>query len=83
MDLKQISTEVSRVKQIAEALDGQRGKDRAIKQSDLRPLASYGMKSPEASSGNLAADYEALREDVAKLYGLFAKLSNLYGTAGR
>lgn len=83
MDIRQISAEFARTKQIVETLDGERGKDRAIKQSDLRPLASYGMKSPETSSGNLAADYAALRKDVAKVYELLAKLSNLYGTAGR
>lgn len=83
MDLRQLSSEVGRIKETAEKLNGERGNDRAVKQSDLRAVASYGMKSPAASSGTLADDYAALREDIAKVYELLAKVSNLYGTADR
>lgn len=66
-----------------EKLEGKRGTDRAVRQSDLKALASYGIKSPAAATGTLADDYVALRADIARLYELLAKVSNLYGTAAR
>lgn len=83
MDIKQLSSEFSRVKEQVERLDGQRGGNRAVKQSDLKPMASYGMKSPTTATGVAADDYAALREDIAKLYELIAKVANLYGTAAK
>lgn len=83
MENKQLATELSRLKESVDLLEGKRGNNRSLKQSDLRAVASYGMKSPTTSSGTLAEDYAALREDVAKLYELLAKASNLFGTAGK
>lgn len=89
-DLSQLQNDVARLKsqmqylnEIGERLDGRRGTNRAIKQSDLTAFATYKMKSPATSSGTLATDYANLRADIQELFIMVANISNLYGTAPR
>lgn len=82
-DIKQLGNDLARLRQDVEQLDGRRGGNRALRQTDFAALASYGPKSPAIATGTLATDYAALREDILQLYKLLAKLSNLYGTADK
>lgn len=83
MDIRNLNAELGRIKETVEKLNGERGANRAVKQSDLKAAMSYGMKSPVTPTGVAATDYAALREDIAKLYELLTKISNLYGTAAK
>lgn len=87
-DLNQLQSDVNNLKaqmrylnEIGERLDGRRGSNRAVKQSDLQAMATYKMKSPITSSGTLATDYANLRADIQELFILVAQISNIYGTA--
>lgn len=81
-DVADLNKQFLYLNEIAERLDGRRGSNRAIKQSDLTATASL-MKSPAASSGVLATDYANLRADIQQIYVLLGKISNLYGTAAK
>ena len=71
--VKAALTEFARIKETVEILDGKRGDNRAVTQSDLAELAKVGMQSP--TSGATIAE---LRADVKRLYDMLHKIANLY-----
>lgn len=71
--VKAALTDFARIKESVEILDGARGADRAVTQSDLAELAKVGMQSP-ATGASIAE----LRADVQRLYDAIHKIANLY-----
>lgn len=63
----------ARIKERVEVLDGTRGTDRAMKQSDVTDLAKVGMNSPKYGS-----TIDELRADVQRLFDVFHKFANIY-----
>ncbi|HEX5362328.1 MAG TPA: hypothetical protein VFW49_14775 [Fluviicoccus sp.] len=76
--VKAALTDLARIKETVEILDGTRGDNRAVTQSDLAELAKVGMQSP--TSGATIAE---LRADVQRLYDAIHKIANLYPSQKR
>lgn len=71
--VKAALTDFARIKESVEILEGARGDNRAVTQSDLASLAKVGMQSP-ATGASIAE----LRADVQRLYDAIHKIANLY-----
>lgn len=71
--VKAALTEFARIKETVEILDGTRGDNRAVTQSDLAELAKVGMNAPVSG-----ATISELRADVQRLYDAIHKIANLY-----
>lgn len=73
--------DLRRMRESVEQLTGERGKNPSIRRNDLKPIASFGLKSSQVSAAPTAAQYNALQDDVKAIYDTLVRLSNLYGTS--
>lgn len=85
MDNQQLQREFDRIKEKVEKMTGERGDAKkslsTIRRSELNALASLSLQSMTVSTTPTAAQYNALRTDVANIYEALQRISNLLGNA--
>ena len=73
-----IAQQFARVRQSTEELTGERGSNRAVRQTDIAPAKTYKLKSAKFGmfGGDVdAAAYNRLVDDVHAIYALLAKIA--------
>lgn len=83
--LAQMSRDLARIKEKVEKFTGERGDSEktltAIRRGELRAFATLKMNSSTVTGAPTAADYNDLQKDVANIYQMLQRISNILGTA--
>lgn len=85
-NIEQLFRDVDRIKEKVEKLTGERGDSAkslsAIRRSELTPIANTDIQSSQAAGSTpTKAEFDKLQADVAAIYAILRKISNIIGTA--
>lgn len=73
--LRSAISDIQRLRQDVDLLQGRRGNGRSVTQSDLAEISKITLQSKDT------ATLDAVRADIAAIYQALIRLSNIYGTA--